>query len=350
MTLGCRRMRSLMGCAFAGLLVQVAVPLQALTTERAPRDGARWLHRMRAIFAACALMLGLWLAGPASAGPQVVAYAQDAADNEWRAAQARQLTEAFAKLPNVEFVISQGGGNIAKQIADIEAFTQRRVDLLIVSPRDAALLAEPIARAHRAGIPIILITRRVNGEEFTTHVGPDDEDIGRAAARLIAGRLGGHGDVLMFKGTPTTSTAIARTKGFIEELRRHPGLRLVDTRTANYQRSEAIREMEDVLRTGTPFTAVFAQNDTMASGVRLVLKQAGRDLHNLVLVGIDYLPEAREAIRAGEQTASFIYPTCVPEVVRAAQAILAGAKVPRRIVVPAPLVERANLERHPSGF
>jgi ribose transport system substrate-binding protein len=346
MNIGFHRKPSLMGYVFTGLQVLGAVTLHAHPT----RAGARWWHRVRSLLVACALTLGLGLAGPANAGLRVVGYAQDAADNEWRVAQARELAEAFAKLPNIEFIISRGGGNIAKQIADVEAFTQRRVDLLIVSPRDTVLLAEPIARAHRAGIPVILISRRVNGEEFTTHVGPDDEDIGRLAARLIARRLDGRGDVLMFKGTPTTSTAIARTHGFVEELRHHPGLRLVDTRTANYQRSEAIREMEDVLRSGTPFSAIYAQNDTMASGVRLALKQAGRDLHKLVLVGVDYLPEAREAIRAGEQTASFIYPTCVPEVVRAAQTILAGAKVPRRIVVPATLVERDNVERHPSAF
>lgn len=344
------RRRSLMGCVAIGLWLALTSPHRVRFMERVLHAGAPWMQRMRTLLTAGLLTLGLGLAVPANAGPQVVAFAQDAADNEWRVAQARQLTEAFAKLPNVEFVISQGGGNVAKQIADIEAFKQRRVDLLIVSPRDALLLAEPIADAHRAGIPVMLITRRVNGEGFTTHVGPDDEEIGRAAARLIAGRLGGRGDVLMLKGTPTTSTAIARTKGFVEELRHHPGLRLVDTRTANYQRSEAIREMEEVLRNGTRFVAVYAQNDTMASGVRLALKQAGHDLHKLVLVGIDYLPEAREAIRAGEQTASFIYPTCVPEIVRAAQAILAGSKVPRRIVVPATLVERGNLERHPSAF
>lgn len=280
----------------------------------------------------------------------VVAFSQDAADTEWRVAQARQLSEAFGKLPDLSFEIAQGGGSTAQQIIDIDAFVQRRVNLLIVSPRDATLLAEPVARAHRAGIRVMLITRRVDGEAFTTHVGPDDEAIGRAAARLIAARLKGRGNVLMLKGRPTTSTAIARSQGFVDELQRHPGLKLVDTRTANYQRSEAIREMEDVLRMGTPLDASYAQNDTMASGARLALKQAGRDLSKIVLVGIDYLHEAREAILAGEQSASFIYPTCVPEIVRTAQAILAGNKVPRRIPVHSTLVDRSNVERFMSAF
>jgi ribose transport system substrate-binding protein len=300
-----------------------------------------------------AMLLGLCtLAAPATAGERrfVVAFSQDAADNEWRAAQARQLNEAFAKLAGVEFVVAQAGGNSARQIVDIEGFVQRRVDLLIVSPRDAALLAEPVARAHRAGIPVMLITRRVDGDAFTTHIGPDDEGIGRAAARLIAERLGGRGDVVMLQGTPTTSTAQARTRGFTDELARRPGLRLAAVRVANYQRSEAIRETEDLLRQGTPFAAIFAQNDTMASGVRLALKQAGRDPGQVVLVGIDYLPEVREAIRAGEQAASFIYPTCVPEIVSTAEAILAGRKVARRILVPSVLVDRSNVERFPNAF
>lgn len=184
----------------------------------------------------------------------VVAFSQDAADTEWRVAQARQLSEAFGKLPDLSFEIAQGGGSTAQQIIDIDAVVQRRVNLLIVSPRDTTLLAEPVARAHRAGIRVMLITRRVDGEAFTTPVGPDDEAIGRAAARLIAARLKGRGNVLMLKGRPTTSTAVARSQGFVDELQRHPGLKLVDTRTANHQRSEAIRETEDVLKMGTRWT------------------------------------------------------------------------------------------------
>jgi ribose transport system substrate-binding protein len=298
------------------------------------------------------LLLSVGMAWPALtvAGQFVVGFSQDAANNEWRVAQARQLKEAFDEMSDVKFEIVQASGSTAQQIIDIDNFVQRRVNLLIVSPRDATLLAAPVARAYRAGIPVMLITRRVDGEDFTTHVGPDDEAIGRAAARLIAQRLGGRGKVLMLKGTPTTSTAIARTQGFVDELSRLPGMQLVDTRTANYQRSEAIREMESVLSKGLAFDAIYAQNDTMASGARLALKQAGRDLRKIVLVGIDYLPEAREAILAGEQTASFIYPTCVPEIVSTARAILAGSKVPRRVPVRSTLVERSNADSIKSAF
>lgn len=298
--------------------------------------------------------LAAWLAVGAGAGAQgrkrIVGFSQDAADTEWRAVQARQLVLAFGRVPDIEFQVSVAEGNSAKQVIDIENFIERKVDLLIVSPRDAELLAEPVAKAYRAGIPVLLNTRHVSGEQYTTHIGPDDYGIGRAAARFIAGRLQGRGAVVMLEGRPSTSTAQERTRGFLDGLKKFPDVHLVQTRVANYQRSEAVREVEDLLRTKVEFSAIYAHNDTMASGARLALRRGRRDPKSIVLVGIDYLPEARDAILAGEQTASFIYPTCVPEIVRAAQEMLAGRRVARRILVPSTLVDSGNVQRVKSAF
>ncbi|MGE0081883.1 MAG: substrate-binding domain-containing protein, partial [Thiohalomonadaceae bacterium] len=165
------------------------------------------------------------------------------------------------------------------------------------------------------------------------------------AARHLAAVLTGRGDVLLLEGVPTATTAQLRTRGFLEELKAHPGLRLVGVKTAKYLRNDAIRAMEEVFHEGLHFDAIFSQSDSMASGARIALRGAGRDPRDVVIVGIDYIAEAREAIRNGEESASFTYPTCAPEAAKAIMDIVAGRPVPRHIAVPSQKVTRANVDR-----
>ena len=62
-------------------------------------------------------------------------------------------------------------------------------------------------------------------------------------------------------------------------------------------------------------------------------------------VGIDFLPEAREAIISGEQLASFTYPTCGKIGVEVALELLQGRSVERHIEVPSVLVTKENVAR-----
>jgi len=99
------------------------------------------------------------------------------------------------------------------------------------------------------------------------------------------------------------------------------------------------------LRTqGKTFDAIYAHNDAMAAGARFALKQAGIDPASVPTVGIDFLPETREAILRGEQLASFTYPTCGKVGVKAALDLLNGKTVPRNIAVPSVIVTRKNVE------
>ncbi len=290
------------------------------------------------------LALSAWPAWAARAGERrfLVAFAQDALSNDYHAAQVRRMAERFSREPQVNFVFSDADGQTAKQIADIEEFVARRVDLLIVAPRDAKAMVPVIANAYRRGIPVVLLSRSVESDAYTCLVGPDNEQIGAQVADFMAARLHGKGDVMMLEGVPTASTAIARSAGFRNRLRRYPGIRLVASKVGNYLRGDAIRAMEEMLGSGLYFDGLFAQSDSMAAGARLALKKAGIAPASKLIVGIDYIAEARQAILDGEQTASFVYPMSVNETAETAIAILHGRKVPRRRVVPSRLVTKAE--------
>jgi ribose transport system substrate-binding protein len=292
-------------------------------------------------------------ASPALATPDaptkkkyVVAFAQDTMANDWRAAQVRDLKDALAPHADIEFVFSDAKGDTARQIKDIEDFAARGVDVLITSPRDAELMREPIARVYRAGTPVILMSRRVSGNEYTQLITADNRAIGRAAGQYLAKRLKGKGRILVLQGVPTASSAIERTESFTAALKAYPALKVVAVKPADYLRAQAIQRTEEALAENLDFDAIYSQSDSMAIGALLALKKAGRDPKKIPITGIDYIDEARAAIRAGELSASFTFPTAGKEGAAAAVKLLRGGKLTKKeVTIESVMVTRDNVDK-----
>ncbi len=307
---------------------------------------SKWLRAVLICLSCLVSPLVLASDTPPAKSKYVVAFAQDTMANDWRAAQVRDLKNTLAKYPFVEFVFSDANGDTARQVQDIENFAAKGVDILITSPRDAELMREPIARVQRKGIPVILLSRRVQGDEFAQYISADNRRIARQAAQYLAKRLNGHGRILVLQGVPTASSAIERTQGFEEELKKHPGLKIVATKPADYLRGMAIQRVEDALTEKLAFDAIYAQSDSMAMGALMALKKAGRDPRKIPITGIDYITEAREAIRVGDLYASFTYPTFGKEGAEAAVRLIRGRKLDRKeVIIDSTAVTRANVEK-----
>ena len=274
----------------------------------------------------------------------VVAFAQDTMRNDWRVAQVRELREALAPYPAITFKSSDAGGKTANQVLDIERFIEEKVDIIVTSPVDTLALAPVVSKAFRQGIPVVLLSRSVKTQDYTVFVTGNNFDIGKSAASYIADKLGDKGNILMLEGISTSSTSQARTDGFLAGLKPHKGLRITYRKHANYLRGKAIEAIEEALADNIPFDAIYAHSDSMAAGARVALKKAGKHPGAYVIVGIDYISEAREAIRAGEQAASFTYPTYGREGGNFIIRILGGHKIPKNVVVNSTLVTADNVE------
>lgn len=280
----------------------------------------------------------------------VVGFAQDTMANDWRAAQVNDIASAFKKHPNVKFIYTDGKGRSAKQIRDLEDLALQKVDLIMTSPRDGLAMTPVINKIYQSGIPVVLITRKIESDSFTSFVSPSDADIAKKAAAFIAKKLKGKGNILVLKGLPTATTAIARTKGFVQEIEKHSDIHIVAIKNGNYLRTDAIRAVAEAIEENIQFDAIYAQSDSMASGARLALQKAGIDPASIVTVGIDYIGEAQEAIKQGLQTASFMYPTCAEESVEVVMDILNGKPVPHHVLVDSKLITKNNVFKIPPIF
>jgi ribose transport system substrate-binding protein len=275
---------------------------------------------------------------------KTIAFAQDTMANDFRKAQVYEVRDAVAKHSGLKFVHSDAKGKTALLISQIDRFAKAKADLIIVGTNDEKAVVPVIAKAHQSGIPVIILDRGIQGEAYTTFINSDNLKIGALGAQHIAKRLDGKGKVLLFEGIQTADVTKLRTKGFMDEISKHPKISVIK-RTGNYLRKDAIIEMEKLIESGEKIDAIFSESDSMLSGARSALEHHGINPASIISVGCDYTSEARNAIRQGSQSGSVLFPLGGKKSVETALEIFRGEKVPKHIFIPVQLITKENVEK-----
>ena len=277
--------------------------------------------------------------------PWVIGMSQCNLGEPWRVQMDADVRAAAEAHANLRVIFKDAQNNSLTQRAQVEEFVEQGVDLIIISPKEAAPLTRPVAEAYQRGIPVIVLDREVQGDQFTAFIGADNVRIGRAAGRWIRETLGGEGKIVELKGLMTSTPGQDRNRGFLEGLALdlNPGLDLVFTGEMQWLEPNARREMESALATNPRIDAVYAHNDPGAHGAWLAARAAGRE-EEMLFVGIDALPhEGRQYVQQGILDATFLYPTGGVEAIDLALAILRGEEVPKKVVLGTRLFTRENV-------
>jgi len=262
----------------------------------------------------------------------------------WRAQMNADLKKAAAEHPEIKMVFKDAQNDTLKQRAQIEEFVGAGVDLLIVSPKEAQPLTPPIADAFKKGIPVIVLDRRVVGDQYTCFIGANNKIIGKSAGQWIAKKLGGKGNVVELKGLMTSTPGQDRHSGFLEGIK-DSGVKVIFEADMKWLEPDARKEMESALARFDKIDLVYAHNDPGAHGAYLAAKSAGRE-KGIVFVGIDGLPQEGMAyVKQGILGASFEYPNGAREAIDAALSLLKGGKVNKEIMLKSRVFTPDNVDR-----
>lgn len=260
----------------------------------------------------------------------------------WRVQMNADLAAAAAKHPELQVIFKDAQNDTLNQRAEVEEFVSARVDLLIISPKETQPLTEPVAQAMAAGIPVIVLDRRLLGDQFTCFIGGDNKKIGRAAGQWIAKSLGGKGNVVELMGLQTSTPGQERHRGFLEGIAGSDIKILVST-DMKWLEPDARREMESALSRFDKIDLVYAHNDPGAHGAYLAAQASGRE-KQMKFVGIDALPQEGVAyVKQGILDVTFQYPTGGAEAIDTAWKILHGEKVPKEIVLGTRIFTKDNV-------
>lgn len=270
-----------------------------------------------------------------------VGFSQIGAESAWRTAETESIrSEAAARGIDLKF--SDAQQKQENQLKAIRAFIAQKVDAILLAPVVETGWEGVLKEAERAGIPVVLVDRGVTVSDdslYATLIASDFVEEGRMAARFLAEKTGGRGNVVELQGTTGAAPAIDRKKGFEEELSRHPELKIVRSQSGDFTRAKGKETMEAFLKAakgeGTKIDAVYAHNDDMAIGAIQAIQEAGlKPGSDVLVVSIDGVKAAFEAMVRGELNASVeCNPLLGPLAFDAIEKLRRGEPVPKKIVV-----------------
>jgi ribose transport system substrate-binding protein len=292
-------------------------------------------------------------AGPSASAPAkgprhyVIGMSQCNLGEPWRVQMNADITQAAAKHPELEVRFKDAQNDSLRQRAQVEELAAQGIDLLIISPKESAPLTKPVADVYKKGVPVIVLDRAVEGDQYTTFIGADNQRIGREAGKHALTLLGKGKNVVELKGLMTSTPGRDRNAGFREgiELEKHPGLKVVFEADMQWLEPNARKEMESALAANKTIDLVYAHNDPGAHGAYLAAKAAGRE-KQMKFIGIDALPhEGVRYVREGILDATFLYPTGGAEAIEQSLGIFAGKKPEKKITLGTRVYTKENVDK-----
>ena len=247
--------------------------------------------------------------------------------------------EAAAQELGVKLTVVDAGDDVTKQASDIEDLVSKQVGVLIVNPVDSDAVSSAVSSAVSRGVKVISVDRAVNGVEIDCQIASDNVAGAEMATQYIVDTLGEGIKVAELQGTVGASAAIDRGQGFHNVA--DEKLNVVSSQPANFDRTEGMSVMENMLQSNGDIQAVFAANDEMALGAVEAISGAGKDI---MVVGFDATDDAIEAIKAGRMDATIaqqpdlIGKTAVEQAVK----LINGETIDKAIPVEVTLITKDN--------
>jgi ABC-type sugar transport system substrate-binding protein len=245
-------------------------------------------------------------------------------------------------------------GDTKSQLETLDAMVAKDYKALIVSPIEPFNLIPGVVKANKKGVKVVNLGPPINAEAVSKAGGWIDgritvafEEQGAMAARHIIALMGKKGGkVAIIQGISGAGQSEGRTRGARGVFEKTPGVKVVSIQPANWDRNTAYNVTKNLIQAHPDLRAIFCCNDVMALAAVSALESAGKRKGRIVF-GVDFIPEAREAIQTGKLDGSIAYSSRAygrAAIILALKSIQ-GHKLPTAIYSPLVSVTRANVAR-----
>lgn len=240
--------------------------------------------------------------------------------------------------------------DVERQMQICENLIQRKVDVLCVTPSGTREIIPAIVKANASDIPVIIVDTRVDlealaaaGGKTASFIGSDNYDGGNIAGKFLAEQLNAQGKVAILEGIPGHETADSRRQGFLDAIALSPGIEVVTSQPANWERDQGYNVFQNMMQAHPDINGLFAASDLMALGAMEAIAAAGKT-GQITIVGFDALDEARAAIDNGSMAGTIAqHPDEMGKTaIEYAHQLLQGESIPDHLAVSIELITQAE--------
>ncbi len=253
--------------------------------------------------------------------PYKIGFSQCLTTDSWRKEMLSGMERELSFSSEISMSVSDAQSNTATQIKQIQSFINKKVDLLIVSPNETDALTPIVEKAFIAGIPVVLVDRRISSDKYTSFVGADNYLVGKNAGDYAVILLKGRGNVLEINVEPNSSPSVGRHSGFVDVVKKHPDIYLFESL---WNGEDEIATLKDFFKTHNAINLIYVHNDRLALSVYKVCNDLGLS-SKIKIIGVDGLAgenEGLDLVRSGRINATILYPTGGEEAIQTAVKIL----------------------------
>ena len=229
--------------------------------------------------------------------------------DKWLSYLYEGITDFDDKHDDVSIKLTDANDDPSKMLNDVDNFLDANVDALLVVPTDVSIVKPISKKAHRAGIPLVIVNR-LPGEstmkDVDAYVGSESIQAGIIQAESIVGMLDGkQGNVAILLGVLGHEAQINRTEGNKKVFDKYPNIKIVAEQEGRWDRAKALQITEDLLQAHPEINVIVANNDEMAIGALLAARKAGLTDADLIISGVDATPDALEYLGSGLDSTVF---------------------------------------------
>ena len=258
---------------------------------------------------------------------------------------------------NIKVVEAIADGDANRQLQQVRTFVTRKVDGIVLVPKDAKTCIPAIKAANEAGIPIVLFNRPAAETEGVKSVAvvADNRKLTRETVTFMieqARKTGKKHKAMLIVGDLGDINAVGRKDGFHDAVKGHEAIiDVVAEVPSEWNQEKARAGVVNALQANPDISFIFSSSDFLFPSVVAALKSANKyhklgEPNHVILGGFDGDATAYQMLADGYLDATGVQDVYfeAEQSVQALLDLLAKKEVPSLILDPGFVIHQTNLQ------
>lgn len=247
-----------------------------------------------------------------------IGFSQVGAESDWRSANSISIKRTFTPEKGYDLIFEDAKQKQSDQIKAIRQFIQQEVDYIVFSPVVESGWDTVLEEAKRAGIPVIIIDRKVAVKDaslYAAWIGSNFYLEGQKACKILKSYVEEQGisevNIVNIQGTLGATAQIGRTNA-LEDAAEKYGWNLLAQESGEYTEAKAYEVMSKMLSEHENINFVYCENDNEAFGAIDAIRDAGKTVGPGGDIQIISFDATREGLRRTLHKEILINAECNP--------------------------------------
>ncbi len=219
----------------------------------------------------------------------------------------RDVFVSTASSLGADVIFQNAANNPSAQVAQVKYLIDKGVDVLVIIPQNAEMLAESVQKARSRGIKVISYDRLIRNAGVDLYISVNSMEVGRIMASAII-REAPAGNYVFIYGPKSDYNVTLVQEGLRSVFVQYPGIfHLLDFHAENWSYDLAFEQVSALLEQGKAIEAIVCGNDGLAGGAIRALSE-WRLAGEIPVVGQDADIAACQYVVEGSQLATVYKP------------------------------------------